>query len=178
MPNIIFVAGVHGVGKSTLCKRMEDLYPFKHLTASDIIKKYKKPITDTSKFIADIDDNQRILVSGLKHELIDGKSIMLDGHFALLDESGNPSSVDSNVFERLTLDGIIIIIHEPKVIVQRLLERDGFQYDVELFSTLQEMEVHRGREVADALNIPLVVIDLRDQHDPESIFSSFLLTYI
>lgn len=37
--NIIFIAGIHGVGKSTLCKKLSSRYNIEHYSASELIKK-------------------------------------------------------------------------------------------------------------------------------------------
>lgn len=38
---IIFVGGIHGVGKTTLCKKIESRYNMEHFSASNLIAKEK-----------------------------------------------------------------------------------------------------------------------------------------
>jgi adenylate kinase len=89
MNKVFFIGGIHGVGKTTFCKQLiTNLNNFKHLSASDIIKKYKNSDEFDTKRVKDIDKNQLLLINGLKKEKKDS-NILLDGHFVLLDKEDN-----------------------------------------------------------------------------------------
>lgn len=175
----IFIAGIHGVGKSTLCKEIANQLSIKHLTASQIIQKY----TDTSleistKYVSNIPTNQRILSEGLKNEIIGQRVILLDGHFVLLNDEGTPSMIDISTFERLLLSVIITIVDDPIAISRRLFLRDNVYYEVDLLSKMQTTELQQANAIALNLNIKTITLDLRLHKDPISIFSSLLSTYI
>lgn len=175
----IFIAGIHGVGKSTLCKKIENQLSIKHLTASQIIKKYKKASQETStKYVSNIPTNQSILSEGLKNEIIGQKVVLLDGHFVLLNAEGILSVIDTSTFERLFLSVIITIIDDPIEISKRLFLRDNIYYEVDLLSKMQTAELQQADEIALNLNIKAISLDLRLHKDPTSIFSSLLSTYI
>lgn len=36
--NIIFIGGVHGVGKGTICQKIKEKLDFTHLSASEVLK--------------------------------------------------------------------------------------------------------------------------------------------
>lgn len=179
MGHVIFIAGIHGVGKSTLCKSVIDPMGVKHLTASEIIKKYRQvQIENKTKYAANIDENQITLIEGLHQESIDEAVIVLDGHFALLNEQGDIIAIDTTIFSQLSLSAIALIIDEPAKIEERLLSRDGKGYGVNHLSKMQDVEFQQAKEVAHALDIPLLTIDFRTEDDPSSILAKFLLIYM
>ncbi len=47
--DIVFVGGIHGVGKSTLCSKFNNLLGISHYSASDLIKKKNRELVNTSK---------------------------------------------------------------------------------------------------------------------------------
>lgn len=179
MGHVIFIAGIHGVGKSTLCKSVIDPMGVKHLTASEIIKKYRQvQIENKTKYAANIDENQIILIEGLHQESIDEAVTVLDGHFALLNEQGDIIAIDTTIFSQLSLSAIALIIDEPAKIEDRLLSRDGKGYGVNRLSKMQDIEFQQAKEVAHALDIPLLTIDFRTEEDPSSTLAKFLSTYM
>lgn len=179
MGHVIFVAGIHGVGKSTLCKSVIDPIGIKHLTASEIIKKYRQVhIENKTKYAADIDANQITLIEGLHQESIDKPVVVLDGHFALLNGHGEIVAIDTTIFSQLSLSAIVVIIDEPTKIEERLLSRDGKGYGVNRLSKMQDIELQQATEVAHALDVPLLTIDFRIEEDPSSILAKFLSTYM
>lgn len=179
MGYVIFVAGIHGVGKSTLCKSVINSIGIKHLTASEIIKKYRQAYIDNkTKYVANIDDNQIILIEGLHQERIGESTVALDGHFALLNEQGEVVAIDTTFFDQLSLSAIVVVVDEPKKIDERLLQRDGRCYGVDRLSKMQEVELQQAEKVALALDVPLLIIDFRTGEDPSSSLAKFLSTYI
>lgn len=179
MNNVVFVAGIHGVGKSTLCKSVIDPRGIKHVTASEIIKKYREVhIENKTKYAANIGANQIILIEGLRQEGIDESVVVLDGHFALLNEQGEIVAIDTTIFSRLSLSAIVVIMDEPTKIEERLLSRDGKGYGTDLLSKMQDVELQQAKEVAQALDVPLLTIDFRVGEDSPSILAKFLSTYI
>lgn len=54
---MIFLSGIHGSGKSYLCKELNK-YNIPTCSASHLIAKYKKEAYSSNKLINNIDDNQ------------------------------------------------------------------------------------------------------------------------
>ncbi len=128
-----FIAGVHAVGKTFLCKGYALEHQCIHKSASDLIKEYKAQSWHDEKFTSDIDNNQEILIKALgKFNDIDSPMLLLDGHFVLLDEKGDFKSIDSSVFVRMKIDGIVLIENEISVIEKRINERgvSHIKYDI------------------------------------------------
>lgn len=63
---MIFISGVHGVGKSYFCDMVKKELGINAFTASQLIEKKKNRVFDSNKRIKDIDDNQRLLIESLE----------------------------------------------------------------------------------------------------------------
>jgi adenylate kinase len=62
---IIFIGGVHGVGKTTLCKKIESRFNIEHFSASNLIAKEKAEEHLRNKQVENITENQDFLVTAI-----------------------------------------------------------------------------------------------------------------
>lgn len=151
---LIFIAGVHGVGKGYLCEKYVESNQAIHKSASQLIREYGKIELPTSKITEDIDKNQIILLAAIDSLTKNGCMLLLDGHFALVSKDGIITAIETDVFERLNPDGVILLQNEINVIKKRISERDGgtIKYDI---SSLIESENKNAKKICGALDIPL-----------------------
>lgn len=172
--NIIFVAGIHGVGKSTLCKELEKSIPVTHITASSVIKSYVRQ-EQQNKQVADVKKNQNILIEGLK--LLDSTHgmMLLDGHFVLLNKESDLEQIPYETYEQLTPKAIVVIHHNPSVILLRLKARDDKNYDLGLLARMQKLEVECALSTASKLAVPVLSLNLQAESEPLKTLSSFVL---
>ena len=63
--DIIFIGGIHGVGKGTLCERIESELGIVHLSASEVLKWKDFNVDSSDKRVADIDATQDRLLKNL-----------------------------------------------------------------------------------------------------------------
>lgn len=70
--NIIFIGGIHGVGKGTICKEIESKTDLIHITASQVLKWNEISASD-NKLVENISSTQEKLIFGLKN-LVEKKS--------------------------------------------------------------------------------------------------------
>jgi adenylate kinase len=162
---IVFVGGVHGVGKSTCCSEVASQLRCVHVTASDIIRRQRADaIAAKGKLVANVAGNQDLLQHGF--ELVKrsaGQStILLDGHFALRDSARAIQSVSSDVFAGLGIEHLICFVDAPIAIVERLSSRDGETLQIDEVAELQRAELETASAVAHALNIQLTVLEGSD----------------
>ncbi len=150
---IIFVGGIHGVGKSTLCDSICLHSNAAHHSASDLISKFGKISHSTNKFVADVNKNQDVLISAVNEYLHDGM-YLLDGHFCLLSKEGKVIEVPISTFESLSPVAIIVLLDDPASIYSRLKERDKGKYDIESLSSFQNKELSYSENIAQRLRIP------------------------
>ena len=155
----IFVAGVHGAGKSTLCKDLAPRIDAHYVTASSLIRNVKR--LDNGKVTSQIDDNQRVLVSEFSDLIGRHSSIILDGHFCLLNKLGLVEELPIKVFAKLLISKIVVVTATATQIYKRLDLRDGstHQLEVEDIEVFQRAELERAYAVSNELHLPLFEVD-------------------
>lgn len=90
----IFVAGVHGVGKTYLASRLPSTLGLIHTSASKLIKEERAmPSWGVDKRVSDVDANQIALAAAVKRHNDAGVQLLLDGHFVLLNNNGRLSAL-------------------------------------------------------------------------------------
>lgn len=160
--SVIFVAGVHGVGKTSACECAAESLGISHFTASEIILARKSSVVATEgKVVKDLDENQQILMDGVRQTLAMHSPILLDGHFTLRTIDGIVPIAPS-VFSALPIRAVALFHDAPEKIVQRLNSRDNFTHDVADVSAHQEAELKHACEVSKLLGIPLAHIPAFD----------------
>lgn len=154
MSGIIFISGVHGVGKTTFCKMLVEELEIQHFSASNLITNFSKIEFPADKHIKDISYNQPILVEAVRQYVPKNKSSILDGHFCLIDTEGAIENIAENIFFSLGIIAIICLKCDAQEISKRLSNRDGFDHDVEFISHLQNNESERSKYISDEINVP------------------------
>ena len=100
--SVIFLAGVHGVGKGFLGAPVASSMGVAHLTASQLIREEKGQATwGLDKKTSDLDDNQLALIRAVAQRRLTHPSILLDGHFVLRDAQGVLTPLATSVFKEL-----------------------------------------------------------------------------
>lgn len=152
MSKLIFISGVHGVGKSTLCIELNKHINIPSHSCSDIIKANSEYI-ETSKFIDRAEANQAALITGLAG--LRSCSLLLDGHFCLVGKEDNIIELDFKVFDEIAPSLIINVLAEPEVIHRRLMSRDGGAMHLSLIDNLQKQESHNAHRFGASRGIPV-----------------------
>ena len=150
---LIFVGGIHGAGKSTLCSRCCHDAGYEHLVASTLIRDIKPSSLDSNKQVHNIPKNQDILITALSQVRQPEKNYLLDGHFTLLDDKGAVRPIPVSTFEAIKPDELIIVIESPKTIAERLELRDRKKYDEQLLENMQKSEIKHANRIGEALQI-------------------------
>ena len=164
---IIFIGGIHGVGKGTICKTVAKKYELQHLTASEVLKWTEISMKENKK-VENISSTQNRLIANLNQIVRPDESYLLDGHFTLLDSEGNPEFIPESTFEEINPISLMIVIGEPKTIQERLARRDSFKYEIDILKKMQEMEISHAEFISNKLSIPLIKIEnneLQPIHD-------------
>lgn len=157
--SVIFLAGVHGVGKGFLGAPVASSMGIAHLTASQLIREEKGQATwGLDKKTSDLDDNQLALIRAVAQRRLTHPSILLDGHFVLRDAQGVLTPLATSVFKELHLTGVILLTEAESVIACRLALRDKGTPDVQAISELAKAELAHAQVVCNELGLPLAVI--------------------
>ena len=161
MKNIIFIGGIHGVGKGTICKKIASRTDLIHITASEILK-WNDISLSSNKFVNNIISTQERLINGLKSLIKKDKQYMLDGHFCLLNSNGIPCKIDEDTFDSINPKIISIVIDDIGKIVDRLDKRDNKKYDIKILDELQKMEIEYAKYLSKKYSIPYIEIKNND----------------
>ncbi len=157
--SIIFLAGVHGVGKGFLGTPVAKALGISHFTASQLIREERGQATwRTDKKTSALEDNQQALIRAVSQRRLIHSNILLDGHFVLRNEQGILTPLETMVFRELHLTGVILLTEESNIIASRLAVRDGGVADVFATSDLAEAESAHARAVCHELELPLIVV--------------------
>lgn len=154
---VIFVSGIHGVGKTYFCNIMKKILNVESYSASQLIAARRNERFSENKLVSDIDDNQDLLVAAIDELRKAGKEFILDGHFCLLNESGEITRIPLNTYMLLKPDVIILLTEKPEIIADRRLQRDNVCQGISEIAVFQEDEECYAKEIAERLEVSLVI---------------------
>lgn len=152
---VLFVGGIHGVGKTVFCNALAKRMGVDHLSASDLILGIERE-KSLPKQVVDLKSNQDLLIQVLKKHLKANQRYLLDGHFCLLDEQSCISKIPFQTFKDIAPRGILVLHDDVLDIQTRLRNRDNREYDLASLQSLQESELLHAEQVATSLNIPFL----------------------
>lgn len=162
--NIIFVGGIHGVGKTTLCNEISEKLKIENYSSSALIAKLNSEKVREDKKVVDIEQNQDILIKAINTYLFNNqKKYILDGHFCLINNLGYVENVPIETFKQLNLKAIIIVTDSPERIITKLELRDGGKYSLEFIKVFQEKEIAYAKSIAEQLGIQCIIINMEEK---------------
>jgi predicted transcriptional regulator/adenylate kinase len=156
-PSIIFVGGVHGVGKTSMCKSVFGPAGYQCLTASALIASQGKD-TGKNKNVDHIEDNQNVLLQQLASAKVKYSRLLLDGHFTLINNQGNIEPIPAAVFDAIKPNKLFLIKGCPNEIASRIKKRDGEIWSEEFLSKFQAQEEKHAHYVSKRIGVPLRII--------------------
>ena len=163
---VVFVGGIHGVGKSTLCKAFSLTSGVLYVTASSIIRAASEEAASAQgKVVRDVNANQALLVAGFAklRDSSAAQAMLLDGHFTLGTHDGTIERIPSKVFSALRVSSFVCLQDAPGEIASRLLARDGSVQSVAGLSAFQDAELEHAAAVSNELGVPLTVVQAFDE---------------
>ena len=152
----LFLAGIYGVGKSTLGEALSQRQGLPFYSAGDLISQVNGEVYGVNKVVADKTDNQDILIMQIERLLAQYDRILLAGHFCIVDKQGNVDCLPKDVFKNLHIEKIILLEAEERQIMDHLQARDAKKYPSELVSALMQTERKMANDVSRELNCPIV----------------------
>ncbi|WP_342609244.1 ATP-binding protein [Vibrio tritonius] len=148
----IFVSGIHGVGKGTLCQEIKNRLNIESHSCSDLIKEYSNYI-EKDKCVDNAEFNQLALLKGLQE--ITSPAILLDGHFCLLGKDFQVINLEFKTFESISPNKVLLVTCDELKVSDRIFNRDGKRIEVKALKELQQSEKYRAQEFCNKNNIPL-----------------------
>lgn len=154
---IIYICGVHGVGKTYLCRELHSRYGIRFYTASELIKNTGDVQLLDSKIVLTQDKNEEYLTIAIGRIKSSNRqeNFILDGHLCLFDALGKVSRLKLETILKISPDFLILLTEDVNVIVERIKKRDNYNQDINQIKALQIEEERYANEVSKQLNIPL-----------------------
>lgn len=155
--NIVFIGGIHGVGKSTICRNIcKELY-MEYLSASELLKWQEINSDSKNKKVMNIPITQNRLLLGLKKTVKENLHYVLDGHFCLLNEENKVVDVPEETFREINPKALCLILGDVLEIKKRLETRDNKPYEYETLELLQIREMDYAKHLSKSLRVPLFI---------------------
>lgn len=172
---IVLIGGVHGVGKSELCKELSVRLGVDHVTASQLIKQYTNRSVDNQKQVDSLIDNQTLLIKALYHYRSSSSGIILDGHFCLLGQGYIIQEIPVTVFRKIRMSAAVVLTGYPNIIQSRLQSRGNPVFPLGLIEQFQSSEIHHATLVCQTLAIPILILDPQPDMDEATAFLKYHL---
>ena len=172
---LIFVGGIHGVGKTHLCQEICRELNIPHFSASDLIRKQKEEKPRLLKNVTDVQGNQEALIMGIDSYVADVPTFLLDGHFCILNKEGEVERIPQSTFEKLQISRLLVLVDDPGEIQIRLKSRDSSDYSIDLLNRFQTEELEYANQLSSNLMIPVFI---HKNGENESRLYDFLNKYI
>ena len=154
---MIFVCGIHGVGKTQYCKLLSIETGRKCFCASELILKKEKKNFHQKK-VDNIKLNQSILIDEVESVKSTGIDFILDGHLCLLNKKGKIELINREIIRALKINLLIVLVDKPYVIQERIKQRDGIIWDEQFVKLFQEIEVEYAKKLGQDLNIDYKIV--------------------
>ena len=152
---VVFLAGIYGVGKSTLGETLYQRQGIPFYSAGDLISQVNGEIYGANKVVADKVGNQDILAIQIDRLLKQYDRILLAGHFCIVNKHGEVDCLPQEAFKNLHLDKIILLEAEEEQVLDHLRVRDAKKYSPELVAALMQTEREMAYAVSAELNCPI-----------------------
>ncbi len=158
---MIFVCGIHGAGKTSYCKKLSKEMNIPYFTASDLITNREKQEFREKK-VQDINKNQEILMEEILKIQQKTDHYILDGHLCLLNSESKIQKVQLDLFRKLRIESLVVIVDGEKEIKKRVLEKNGIDWDCKFIEHFQNEEIKYAEKIALQLKIDLRIAKVSD----------------
>ncbi|WP_319502498.1 ATP-binding protein [uncultured Draconibacterium sp.] len=159
---IVFIGGVHGVGKGTFCAKITSELEVEHIVASELIKWAEITKDPIRKNISNVNITQDKLIIALDSKCEETKTYLLDGHFCLINNKNQPIEIPLNTFKSINPILMLLLTDSPEVIKERLEKRDGIKYEINTIEKLQNFEICYAKLISKELNCELLIFTVNE----------------
>ena len=156
----IFIAGVYGTGKSTMCSALSKMLHIPAFSAGDLISSINGEKYGANKAVTDKDGNQALLVERIQQLFKKYERIILAGHFCIFNANAGIEILPESVYHALSISQIILLETNSQTIISNLRRRDGMAYSLKSISKLIEKEREQSERISEQLNCPLSIYQM------------------
>ena len=156
----IFIAGVYGTGKSTMCSTLSKRLLIPAFSAGDLISAINGEHYGANKAVSDKNNNQILLAERVRQLTQENQKIILAGHFCIFSADNDVEVLPESVYPALNISRIILLEADIQTIISNLRRRDGKNYPVKSVSVLIEKEREQSKRIAEQLSCPLNIYQM------------------
>lgn len=157
----LFVAGVYGVGKSTLCKQLSEALHIPFFSAGDLISKINGEQYGANKAVSDKYNNQDILSIEVHSQLKNNPRIILAGHFCIFTKDNQVDHLPEAVFQELVITKILLLESNTEKLLSNLSLRDKRRYTYQQILALQQAEQAMSKRIAAQIGCELLTHSMK-----------------
>lgn len=151
----IFIAGVYGTGKSTICSALSKRFQIPSFSAGDLISAINGERYGANKAVLDKNRNQFLLAERVQELNRKNSQIILAGHFCIFNSDYRVEILPESVYSALNITQIILLEADVRDIVVNLRHRDGKDYSEKNVAVLIEKEREQSERISKQLKCPL-----------------------
>lgn len=160
MEGVIYIAGVYGVGKSTLCEKISRLTNLPFYSAGDLISEQVGETYGENKKVRNKEHNQDVLIECINKKMIEVPTLIMAGHFCILGNDNRPEELPIFVYERMSISSIVLLEAEACEIIRNLEKRDNRKYSKELIDDFIKRERKYAIRISKILKVPLKIYSM------------------
>lgn len=154
---VLFVGGIHAVGKTYVLKPVCERMGLRHATASQFIREQRgRHSWDASRQVNEIDENQIALIEAVEQIDKGGEVLVLDGHFALRKSVNVHEKIGLETFAKLNIRGVVLLEAPSTVVAERLRLRGDATWDLVEIETFALAELGHAQTICGELQFPLI----------------------
>lgn len=153
----IFIAGIYGTGKSTMCLALADRLHIPAFSAGDLISTVNGEQYGANKTVADKDNNQVLLSEQVRELCEEHEKIILAGHFCIFNADNEVEVLSESVYQTLNITRIFLLEADSQTIIEHLKKRDDRIYSEESVIALSKKEREQGERIAKQLKCPFEI---------------------
>ena len=151
----IFIAGVYGTGKSTLCSALSERLHIPAYSAGDLISEINGERYGANKAVADKSKNQVLLAERVRELNRENERVILAGHFCIFSSDSEVEALPESVYHALNISRIVLLEADTQTIIEHLKHRDGKDYSEESVTALSNKEREQSEWIVEQLKCPL-----------------------
>jgi adenylate kinase len=168
----IFIAGIHGVGKTHLAKPAAERLEIKYATASQLIREERgRASWNTTKLVDEVDQNQSALVAAVRQIKIQSSRLLLDGHFVLRAAPYKHVCLPDAVFRDIDCTSVVLLTCPSQVVLERLVDRGDNSWDEVEVISFAHAEATNATFVCAAIGVPLITLDVPTATEFETVLA-------
>lgn len=164
---MLFVCGVHGARKTDFANELCKELSLKNYSVRGLIQnKIGQFVSDDNGVKAALED-PRLLIEAIGE--MKEFNYILEGNLCLINSDNKVERVSFEVFSKMHMESLYIIIDRPQQICKRLQNKDKKKWDKKFMKEFQEEEILYASELAHKLSIPLNIIYANKRIDSFSV---------